>query len=141
MKTLTFGRTAGVLVLVHTKAPPDQAEWEAYLAEVVAVRQASKATTLLVVTDGGAPDASQRAQLAQAYGDDPTVTAVCNASPVVQRVITAVGWITRARLRGFAYDDVAGALAYLGVPPSALGAITALVVKLQRQINARVVKT
>lgn len=140
MRTLDFARAAGILVLVHTREPPAQAEWDGYLDAVIDVGRARPEMALLVVTEGGAPDAAQRAQLAEAYGDTPTLTAVCNHSSVVQCVITAVGWITRARVRGFGYDDLAAAVAYLRLDPSDLPEITAQIQKLQRSLGARVVK-
>ena len=55
----------------------------------------------------------------------------------MQRVITAVGWITRARLRGFDYDDLAGAMAYLSIPATEHRKVEELVLALQAELGAR----
>ena len=140
MKNLRSAQAPGVIVVVHTRESPDQAEWDAHLADILKSVRNLRTLTLLVVTEGGAPNASMRAQIARASSDVPSLTAVCNESAIVQHVITAIGWISRGRLRGFSYDDVAGAMAYLGLDPSRRGEILALVRRLQRELGTRLVK-
>ena len=140
MKTLRFADAPGVLVIVHTRETPNQAEWDIHMAHVVNSLHRLHTTAILVITEGGAPNASMRAQLARACGDAATFTALCNESVIVQHVITAIGWITRGRARGFSYDDVAGAMAYLGLDSSRRGEIIALIRRLQRELGARLVK-
>jgi hypothetical protein len=140
MKTLRFAHAGKFIVLVHNREPPAQAEWDAYIAALTVSRRTLSVLNLLVVTEGGAPNAAQRAQIATAYGDTPTLTAVCNRSAIVQRVITAVGWITRARLRGFDYDDLAGAMDYLAIAPTEHRKIAELVAALQTDLGARRVR-
>ena len=141
MKTLNFARTADVFVLVHSKDTPDQAEWNAYIAAVTGARREIQIAGLLVVTPGGVPNAPQRAQIAVAYGDATTLTAVCSGTPVVDRVITVIGWITSTRIRGFRHDDLVGAMAYLAIAPAQQRKLAEVVATLHAELGIHHVPT
>jgi hypothetical protein len=93
-------RPMAVALWLHTKADPPQAEWEAALAEVERFAQVQalppERMRVLVVTDGGGPNARQRAQLAANAAMSKAKTAVVTtalSNPIKRGMATAVHWL------------------------------------------------
>jgi hypothetical protein len=109
MKSLAFRQcsTAGgktYVVLLHTAAAPDEAEWKAYVDAVRAMVMVSVTEVhVFIATDGGGPDARQRRDLAAvvARGSHDTVTHVFTTDAFVRAIVAAFRWIAGAR--AFAY--------------------------------------
>lgn len=140
MKTLSFAKCAGAMVVVHTEAAPEPNEWVTYVATLAAVLGANPCTPVLVITEGGGPDARQRAQLKDAVGAASGRVAICTHSGIARRMITAIGWITHGTLRGFDHDDLPAAMTFLDLAPARLGEIKAQIHKLQAAIGARPIR-
>jgi hypothetical protein len=115
-KTMEFFRDRDVMVFLSTKEQPTIVEWDAYVAAITALATPSGPLRgILVVSDGGGPDARQRAQVVKAFGDHSVPLAICSASALERGIVTAMRWIYRAKVASFGFDDVGRALAFLGV--------------------------
>ena len=121
MKNMAFQKVGDYIVLVHNAMAPTDEEWDEWM-HLYAYE------SILVVTDGGAPTASQRKLLKTRVDQlralpsyvpnmkEPKVATVTSSS-FVRGVLTALGWFYHDSYAAFPPDHVAHALAYLGVPP------------------------
>jgi hypothetical protein len=103
VQTIAFQRGTAVgapyLVLLHSAEQPSAQEWSAYVQGVEAALPSAKGTLhIFVATDGGAPNAAQRKQLAEAFdrSASPGLTHVFSTSAFVRGVVTAFSWMTRS---------------------------------------------
>jgi hypothetical protein len=101
-----------VMLVAHTAKPPDQREWDAYVAALVK-RDVEKLRSL-VFTDGGAPNTAQRSQLNKALEGKTSTGAVVSPSTMVRGVVTALSWFN-PKIRAFAPNEVNDAFAYLDI--------------------------
>jgi hypothetical protein len=102
---------------LHTIHAVPQDQWDAVMEELR--RGGGGAKTLLprmlIVTDGGAPDAKQRGQLRELWdGQSVKCAAIVpgHGNPVKRGIMTALGWIN-PHLKFFTPDRVAEALAHV----------------------------
>ncbi|MEY4511216.1 MAG: hypothetical protein RLZZ450_3338 [Pseudomonadota bacterium] len=103
MRTLAFQQGSGkgpdYLVLLHTSAAPDVAEWKAYVDQVGrAMSTAKGALSVFVATDGGGPDAAQRRLLTETFSRGPgdALTHVFTTNAFVRGIVTTFRWVARA---------------------------------------------
>lgn len=120
MATLAFRAIEDDLVVyVGGDAPPDNAEWQAYVRHVEeSARRASTKTHLykfFVFVDDSSPNAAQRAAVLKAAAGMQVRSAIVTSSMVARKVITAFGWLG-APMRGFAPLDLRAAAGYLELP-------------------------
>jgi hypothetical protein len=92
-----------VSLCVHTAAPVSQSRWDALIGQLSRLRADPKFNPenlrMLVVSDGGAPDARQRVQLTEVWAGRLIKVAIVVPSmnnPVKLGVITALSWINPA---------------------------------------------
>jgi hypothetical protein len=122
LPTLAFAQLGQLIVFVHGRVAPSAQDWDLWLDQ--ARQRAYRA--LLIGSLGGAPDARQRAQVANTTRVDGSArprTALLTDSTVQRHVVTAFGWLLgdRQPMRAFGPDDVEAALTWLHVAvPSAL---------------------
>jgi hypothetical protein len=121
MKNMAFQKVGDYFILVHNAAAPTDEEWDEWMSEF-------DLHSILVVTDGGAPTASQRKRMKlrvdQLRGElaasgtkrEPKVATI-TASSFVRGVLTALGWFYHDAYAAFPPDHIDQALSYLGVPP------------------------
>jgi len=120
MRNMAFQKVGDYFVLVHNAMSPTDDEWDEWL-------QFYGFGSILVVTDGGAPTASQRKRMKarveelQAHQQpgkkDPRV-AIMTASSFVRGVITALRWFYyHDAYAAFPPDHLTQALTYLEAPP------------------------
>ena len=121
MKNMAFQKVGDYFVLVHNAIAPTDEEWDEWL-------QHYTYASILVVTDGGAPTASQRKRMKLRIDElrasptyvpnknEPKVATVTSSS-FVRGVLTALGWFYHDSYAAFPPDHIAHALAYLDVPP------------------------
>jgi hypothetical protein len=89
-----------VVVALHTQQDPRPEEWNAYIEQQVKIKKKAAGDVSrirnFVVTDGGAPNAKQRAQLqSEAFGNESSkIAVISNAlnSPLKRGIVTAIGW-------------------------------------------------
>jgi hypothetical protein len=117
--TLTRG-SVRLVICLHTKVDPPQAEWDNVLkllsAQLAAAPDVER-MRMLVVTGGGAPDARQRAQLAEVWAKRDIKTAILvpgRNNPLKRGLMTALTWINPA-IAFFEPPQLSEALVYLGI--------------------------
>jgi len=121
MRNMAFQKVGDYFVLVHTAVAPTDEEWDEWL-------EFYTFGSILVVTDGGAPTASQRKRMkdrvdvlqrmnAAPRKKDPRV-AIITASSFVRGVITALRWFYyHEAYAAFPPEHYNEAMTYLEVPP------------------------
>jgi hypothetical protein len=137
MKNMAFQKVGDYVVMVHNAMAPTDEEWEEFLTQY-------ELNSVLVVTDGGAPTASQRKRMKSRIDElrsdaamkkkDPKVATI-TASSFVRGVLTALGWFYHDAYAAFPPDHINQALAYLGVPPKYHIAVKTAVQTLRVQIK------
>lgn len=106
-------RIAGpCLVFVHGPVAPTDAEWDR--AMDLWARIGTARVRALVFTEGGAPNAAQRAKLAKISGDRKPPISVLTESALARAAGTAISWFN-AELRVFPPTDVERALDHLSL--------------------------
>jgi len=110
-----------VSLSLHTAEPVPQPEWDTVIAHLERLGAGGQLrpelARMLVITDGGAPDARQRAQLNDAWGGQPIRVAVVIPglnNPVKRGVMTALTWVNPA-IDFFVAAEMKDALVYLGL--------------------------
>jgi hypothetical protein len=104
----------GLLVFAHSREAPSDTEWEELLALFRFAAEQGGRVRALVYTDGGAPNARQRARLnALLAGIKPRV-ALLTASAAARAIGVAVSWFN-PEVRIFAGDEIGPALDHLSV--------------------------
>jgi hypothetical protein len=121
---LAFGllrlKQLSLSISLHTARPVPQAEWDAALAQLRSLTPGGldpEHTRMLVLSDGGAPDVSQRAQLVELWHSAEVKVAVMvpgTRLPEKRGVVTALMWVNPA-LGMFTPDLFRQALEHLDV--------------------------
>lgn len=138
-KSAAFGKVDELMVIVHNKLPPSDDEWNAWLE--FNLRHVSPGTSLkcLVVTEGGAPTATQRLtmneKLTAHFGGNANAFrgAIVTASSFVRGVVTALSWFNPGYC-AFSPAHMNDALVYLEVPEQFHEEVRSLVKSLQAQL-------
>jgi len=126
MKTYTLRcfRVDALMCLVHDEREPTSDEWGFYVRELVRAVTEHDVRKLLVVSQGGGPNAAQRKQLVTSlrpplnWDVRALKTAVCTSSPLARGITVALGWLSTTNITGFGYEDRRRALDFLGLPVS-----------------------
>ena len=111
MNTFLWKRLDDYFVVVHTTTPPSDNEWNEVLAEFRKFDDLKRAR-IFVYTEGGAPNARQRALLNQVMATAKPPVAVLTSSSLARAAGTAISWFNPA-IRLFAPDDAESALDHL----------------------------
>jgi hypothetical protein len=112
--SLAFHQDGTRFYLVHSSRDADDSEFDELIASLKAASAGRQAVSILVMTEGGAPNSMQRARLHRAVERDLLNVAVLSDSTFVRGVIMAFGWTGSIRVQGFAPGAIADALAHLG---------------------------
>lgn len=129
-----------VLVAVHTKDAPSDAEWNAWLAFIEPlgeeVGQDLARLPNLVVTDGGAPSTAQRTAVNMLVAQGKTLppVAVVTDSLLVRTVLRGIS-IFNPATKAFAPTELGQALDHLGIPASAANALAAVCVRMGKSLG------
>jgi hypothetical protein len=131
MPNMVMERTGSLLVVVQNRIDPSDAEWD---QEVAMVKQ-RLLKTILVVTDGGAPNALQRSRYTQAAEEQRILVAVVTDSPIAVAVLTCISWFAGKReMRAFRPHDFKQAVAHLGLEDQEV-TLRRVVEKLRSQLS------
>lgn len=122
------------LILVHTKDPPDDQQWKAYVAAARGWKKDIQA--FLVVSDGGGPNAMQRAELDEAIDIEhhPGKTAVVTVSRIARGIVTAISWFSPG-IKAFGTNQLAPAIEYLGASPAEVESVSNEVRRLKKELG------
>lgn len=110
------------IVSVHGPAVPTDGEWDKAMALLESVGPARARS--LIWTEGGAPNATQRAKLAKVTGSARSPMAVLTASGLARAAGTAMSWFNPA-FRMFAPEELDAALDHLTIAPARRGPVLA----------------
>lgn len=102
------------VVCIHSAEAPSKEEWDGVM-QVVADELALGRLRILVSTEGGAPNATQRAKLRDVLGHSKPPIAVMSSSSLVRAVCTAISWFN-PQMRQFPPESLPAALDHLGIP-------------------------
>ena len=133
-RRMAFRVVERVLVLVHDAECPGDEEWFSYVQEIK--RQGAFLLPQVVLTQGGRPNSVQRKLLTDVLGGRGMKVAVLSDHTMVRGVITAIGWFNRD-IRAFESQDLAGAIAYLGLPKEHLGLVRGAIAGLQGELTKK----
>src|SRR4051794_37050397 len=106
-----------IVVWLHTAEDPSKARWTEACDRVGALVKTGPSARIcsVIVTDGGAPNAAQRAQhVTQVERGRPVPSSVVTnamSNPIKRGVATAISWVMPA-IRFFNPDQAPEALAY-----------------------------
>jgi hypothetical protein len=129
-------------VWLHTANDPAPAEWTRACQAVAALLSAKKGSVAtlrkFVITDGGAPNATQRKQMNQdtlrgVAVKTVVITSVLRTNPIKRGIVTALQWINPA-FRVFEPHDVLLALDHIGVTRVGFESIWATLSVMQRTL-------
>jgi hypothetical protein len=115
--------TLEVCLWLHTKRDPSQEAWDAAGEELKKLKERVggdiQRMPMLVITDGGAPNARQRSQLERGIfgGGKHRTAAISNmlSNPVIRGLATALSWLNPG-FRVFEPSHWREAVDYIGVP-------------------------
>jgi len=134
---MAHARVGRVLVVVHSAQAPSASEWAAHIETWHAIASAIEVESVrtLVFTDGGAPNAEQRARLNTVLAGRPTPVAVLSDSLVVRGVAGALSMFNRA-LKVFPPGRLAEAMQFLGLRPSEQSATMAALEQMKSALRS-----
>lgn len=116
--SIVYGWESGLLLTLMGSRNPSDAEFQTY-AQYASEKFTSGSTTgSLVLTEGAAPSARQRAIMVESVRGSPLPpTAILSNSTVLRGVATALSWMrSDAAINVFKPHELEGALIYLQVP-------------------------
>ncbi|HEX6275088.1 MAG TPA: hypothetical protein VFZ53_18745 [Polyangiaceae bacterium] len=126
-----------VLLNLHTSHAPARAEWDQSMgqAKQYARQQDLRNLRILVVTDGGGPDAVMRAEVAEFYKANRVLvkTAVITASLISRSIVAAIG-LVNPHVKAFSPGHVRTALTHLDLPPTHASRIVRELDDMQRDL-------
>lgn len=122
------------LILVHTKDAPEETEWKEYVAAARGWKKDIQA--FLVVSEGGGPNAMQRAELDEAIDIErhPGKTAVVTVSRIARGIVTAISWFSPG-IKAFGTNQLAPAIEYLGASAAEVEAVINEVRRLKKDLG------
>lgn len=133
MPSFAARRVGSVLVYVHTTAAPSDAEWESVLSFYEDSSPEAQLRTL-VYTEGGAPNAAQRARLNARLGPRRVRIAVLTPSTLARAAGTALNWF-RPEVRIFGPRDVKQAFSHLAVTDAESSELSNALRELMRELG------
>jgi hypothetical protein len=126
-------RVESTIVCAHTERGPSDDEWSGFLTCLAEIRDPS-AARVLVHTDGGAPNAHQRALLKAQCGSVSPPIAVLTPSSGARAIATAISWFIPT-IRVFRPEDINGALRHLGVSASRVALLRRTLAELRTDLR------
>ncbi len=130
--TMAYRCWEQIIILVHTDQPSRDDEWKIYCGDVVRWRDGVRG--VLVVSEGGGPNAGQRARLKTAFtgviGDFRT--AVVTRSRIARKIVAVLSWFT-STIKPL--DTVPAALRYLAVPEARHEAVLTVIRGLRQELG------
>lgn len=110
-ETLAYEAVGDVMVCVHGESEPSDGAWNQFLAVCLADMASGSIRRVIVSSDGGAPNATQRRLLTES---DSVPTAVLTDSKVAKGASVVLRWFGK-QIAVFEPDRVDEALEYLDI--------------------------
>lgn len=142
--TLAFSRFGRTLLLVESAKNPTRQDWSLWVESYARALAEYGTNSLLVVTDGGGPNAAQRRELVDALtrsgGPDFAEhfrTAICADAPIARFITAALDWlIASGGMKMFGAEQYRKGLRYLGVEDAEQDAIVDALGRLQSKLRS-----
>jgi hypothetical protein len=113
-KMLRVRAIGNVIVLRENVDPPADQDWDGFLDLLILNRENFDRLKILVVTDGGGPNAAQRKRLENALDGRGVHVAIVTDSAKARFITSIVRFINK-RHRGFAMAEIRQAYEHLGM--------------------------
>ncbi len=134
-RTFLYEIAGNAHVAVHGSVTPSDKEWQDYLDHIV--EHVNEIRGVIVNTTGGGPTAAQRRAATEhwnRWGSTPRM-AIMTVSPVVRGMAKALSWFLGTNLRAFPVDAYADAGAHLGLSPTDIDEVKAMVERLRGEVQ------
>ena len=131
-RTLKWQRIGTTVLIVHARRLPDDAEWNAFIADCIAMGSlAQRGIVFAEVTLNG----EQRRQIAEVHRlTGCHSVAVVTSSLLTRVLVTTMNWLSNTH-RAFAPSDVVAAFDFLGVSDSERHELLAVALRFARELN------
>jgi hypothetical protein len=126
-------RVGSVLLLVQGAESPTEAEWSECLD---VLRPFVDSARVLVVTDGGGPNPSQRRRLSELIDGNPMRAAIVTDSIKVRFIVSSVALFIQ-RIRSFAMNEMAAAFRHLDLNSVEIEQITQAIEDMRPHVGSR----
>jgi hypothetical protein len=113
---LEVGRVGAMLLVLQNEQPPTNPEWGKFLSALSESRPEFEHLKVLIVTDGGGPNAEQRKHLAETLGGRSVRVAVVSDSIKVRFVASMIALFHKEH-RSFLKSEFRRACNHLGMTP------------------------
>lgn len=137
MTVMACSLVENIAVAVHSTEPPTDDEWIKWIELNVDAAERGVLKAMLVVTDGGAPNAKQRSMVADMPDAAREVpTAIVSHSTFVRGIVTALSWSGK-NIKAFdpaSWDRIG---AYLKVEQQQQSVLLSAVRNLQREVGVK----
>jgi hypothetical protein len=137
MSEMATGLLDTVCVAVHTPVTPTRLEWGEFMDALRKVPLDQ--LRILAITDGGGPDAIERAEFLKYIGQTKVPIAVVSDAIVVRGIVTALSWFN-TNIHTFAPTQFEAALRHLEVPAPRVPELRALARTLSSRLSAKQVR-
>jgi hypothetical protein len=121
MPNMVFKRINHLFIVLHTEAPPSEAEWKNYIDTTL---ETSRMPVIgfermrhLIFTKGGGPNAGMRAYSNRMLEGRTVMAAVVSDSTLVRGIVNAAALFNKG-IKAFSPTDWPRAFAHLNVDPS-----------------------
>ena|SRR6188768_3912737 len=95
MATMAWRVVGTVLVVTETEDSPSDGEWNAFIADTMQYRKRVNEMRVLIITDGGGPNSSQRVLIKTAIAGKPFRSAVVSDSIKLRFIAAAIMLISK----------------------------------------------
>jgi hypothetical protein len=132
-KSYVARKVGNIMVYVHADVPPTDAEWEAGISFFKETSDPSRLSAL-VYTQGGAPNAAQRARLNAVLGSNKVRIGLLTASAAARAAGVAVRWFN-PELSIFGPEDVEAALDHIRAPTDQRSEVKRALTELKSELS------
>ena len=132
-KSYVARKVGYIIVYVHADVPPTDAEWEAGISFFKESSDPSRLSAI-VYTEGGAPNAAQRARLNAVLGSNKVRIGVLTASAAARAAGVAVRWFN-PELSIFGPEDVDAALDHIRAPTDQRSEVKRTLTELKSELS------
>jgi hypothetical protein len=136
-ETMKWRRLGRLVVTVHSELAPTEDEWSRYMGQAD-VYQPLEDQRILVVSEGGAPNGTQRQQLIELLHGARVPTAILSSSWLMRGSGAAVSWFNRS-LRVFGPSALPQALEHLQLTQWERTESLRLLREFQNELGVRVI--
>jgi hypothetical protein len=114
LKSLAVETVGSMILLRENRHTPTNSDWDDFMRLLVENRENFPRLKILVVTDGGGPNADQRKRLEKALAGRPVRVAVVTDSTKVRFIVSSIALLNR-EIKTFSMNEMKDAHAHLSL--------------------------